>query len=180
MRKFIRRLVCAAARLGVEERAASAVEFALILPAFVALLFAAFQVAVFLFAQQVLQNAANEAGRLFMTGQGQSDTQAAFKTQICNNYLPSILFNCNSLVVVAQTYTSFAAASTSMPALYNNGQPVTNWAYTPGTPGQIMVVQLIYPWSVVTGPLGFSLASAGMPKNTSEMMGVTAFRIEPY
>lgn len=177
---MFRQLARAIGRLAAAREGASAVEFALILPAFVALLVAVFQVAVFLFAQQVLQNAANEAGRLFMTGQGQSDTQAAFKTQICNNYLPSILFNCNSLVIVAQTYTSFSAASTSMPALYNNGTLVTNWAYNPGTPGQIMVVQLIYPWSVVTGPLGFSLQGSGMPKNTAEMMGVTAFRIEPY
>jgi Flp pilus assembly protein TadG len=178
MRKLFRQLARAITRLGTEQRAASAVEFALIVPAFLAVLVAILQVGVFLFAQQALQNAASEAGRLFMTGQAQGDSQATFKTQICNNYLPSILFKCNSLIVIVQSYASFAAANTSTPALYQNGQPVTTWAYSPGTPGQVVVVQLVYPWSVVSGPLGFALSS--LPTGAAQMMGVTAFRVEPY
>jgi len=139
---------------------------------------AIFQVGVFLFAQQTLQNAAMQAGRLVMTGQSQGNSQAQFKTRVCTNYLPSILFNCNSLIVIVQTYSSFAAANTSSPVLYNNGQPVTNWAYNPGTPGEVVVVQLVYPWSVVMGPLGFALSN--LPNGAAEMMGVTAFRVEPY
>ena len=41
-----------------------------------------------------------------------------------------------------------------------------------------MVVQLVYPWSVVNGPLGFVLAN--LSNNAAEMMGVAAFRVEPY
>jgi hypothetical protein len=41
-----------------------------------------------------------------------------------------------------------------------------------------MVVQIAYPWSLVTGPLGFTLANQS--NGTSEIMGVTAFRVEPY
>ena len=81
-----------------------------------------------------------------------------FKTQVCQNYLPA-LFDCNSLIVIVQSYSSFASANTSAPQLYNAGQPVTTWAYSPGTQGQVMVVQLVYPWSVVSGPLGFVLAN---------------------
>jgi Flp pilus assembly protein TadG len=161
------------------EQGAMAVEFALVAPVFIATLVAVLQTALFLFAQQSLQNAATQAGRLFMTGQAQGDSQSAFRTLICNNYLPSI-FNCSSLVIVVQSYASFAAANTTAPALYSNGQPipVNNFAYSPGTPGQVMVVQLVYPWSVVTGPLGFSLAN--LPNGAAEMMGVSAFRVEPY
>jgi hypothetical protein len=39
-------------------------------------------------------------------------------------------------------------------------------------------VQLVYPWSVVTGPLGFAMSM--LPNGAAEMMGVTAFRVEPY
>jgi Flp pilus assembly protein TadG len=85
MRKTIHQLARAVARFGVAREAATAVEFALIAPMFIALLIAIFQVAVFLFAQQALQNAAMEAGRLLMTGQAQSDTQTQFKTKVCNN-----------------------------------------------------------------------------------------------
>lgn len=166
------------ARFGAARQGATAVEFALIAPVFIALLIAVLQTAVFLFAQAALQTAAVQAGRLFMTGQAQNVSQSAFKTQICQNYLPS-LFNCNSLIIVVQTYSSFASANTSAPALYNSqGQAVSSWAYNPGNPGQVMVVQLVYPWSVVSGPLGFVLAN--LPNSAAEMMGVSAFRVEPY
>src|SRR4029077_13622062 len=99
--------------------------------------------------------AAVQAGRLFMTGQAQNLSQAAFKTQVCQNYLPG--------------------ANTSAPALYDaQGNPVSTWAYSPGAQGQVMVVQLVYPWSVVSGPLGFVLAN--LPNSAAEMMGVAAFR----
>lgn len=174
LRFYRRRLV----RFVAATRAATAVEFALIAPFFLGILIAILQVSVYLFAQQALQTAAMQAGRLFMTGQAQTDSQTQFKNQICQSYLPTALFKCSALIVVVQSYASFAAANTSTPALYNNGQPVTNFAYSPGTPGQVMVVQLIYPWSVVSGPLGFTLAN--LPNNAAQMMGVTAFRVEPY
>jgi len=41
-----------------------------------------------------------------------------------------------------------------------------------------MVVQLVYPWAVVGGPLGFVLSN--LPNGTAEIMGITAFRVEPY
>ena len=166
------------ARFRVAQRGATAVEFALIAPAFLAALIAVLETAIFLFAQASLQNAAAQAGRLFMTGQAQSLSQSAFQTKICQNYLP-VLFNCNSLIVIVQSYSTFASANTSAPQLYNNqGQPITTWTYSPGSPGQVMVVQLVYKWSVVSGPLGFMLAN--LPNSATEMMGITAFRVEPY
>jgi Flp pilus assembly protein TadG len=156
-----------------------AVEFAIVAPIFIAVLIAVLQTAFFLFAQQSLQNAATQAGRLFMTGQAQGDSQSTFRNLICTTYLPSI-FNCSNLVIVVQSASSFAAANTSAPALYSNGQPlpVTSFAYSPGAPGQVMVVQLVYPWSVFGGPLGFSLAN--LPNGAALMMGVSAFRVEPF
>jgi hypothetical protein len=41
-----------------------------------------------------------------------------------------------------------------------------------------MVVQLIYQWSVVGGPLGFILSN--LPNGSAEVMGISAFRVEPY
>ena len=175
--RYFRRRASDLARFAAAQQAATAVEFAIIAPVFLATLLAIFQVSIFLFVQQSLQSAATQAGRLFMTGQAQSLSQSVFKNQICKNYLPS-MFNCSSLILIVQSYPSFAAANTSAPALYSNGLPITTWPYSPGTQGQIMVVQLVYPWSVVSGPLGFSLAN--LPNNAAEMMGVTAFRVEPY
>ena len=159
---------------------ATAVEFAFIVPPFLALLIAIFETTLFLFAQATLQNAAVDAGRLFMTGQAQGagTTQDQFKTEICP--MVSALFTCNNLMVNVAAYSNYSGASTSAPTLtYNSDGSVSNtWSYTAGTPGQVMVVQLIYQWPIVTGPFGYVLSSLG--NGTTEMMGVSAFRVEPY
>jgi hypothetical protein len=83
-------------------------------------------------------------------------------------------------MVNVQSYADFAAANTSSPTLtYNaNGTVANSWSYTSGAPGQVMVVQLIYQWSVVGGPLGFILSN--LPNGSAEVMGISAFRVEPY
>jgi Flp pilus assembly protein TadG len=185
VRSFAREI----ARFAGARRGTSAVEFALIAAPFLATLIAILEVTIYLFAQQVLQNAALEAGRLFMTGQAQNSfvqnnetttTQqlAQFKSDVCP--MISALFNCNSLMVNVQAYADFAGANASEPALAFNaqGQVSNTWSFTPGTPGQVMVVQLIYQWPIVSGPLGYVLASLG--NGSTELMGVSAFRVEPY
>jgi Flp pilus assembly protein TadG len=157
---------------------ATAVEFALIAPAFLGVLLAMIQTAVFLFAQATLQTAAVQAGRYFMTGQAQNGNWTA--TTVQNQICPMIqaLFTCSNVIVIVQNYSSFAASSTSAPQLYNGSQAITNWTFSPGTPGSVMVVQLVYKWSVISGPLGFALSN--LPNNAAEVMGVSAFRVEPY
>jgi Flp pilus assembly protein TadG len=175
--KYFRRDI---ARFRTAQRGATAVEFALIAPAFIALLFAVIQTTLFLFAQQVLQNAAVQSGRLFLTGSAQTGglTQSQFLTDVCP--MVQALFTCGKLMVNVQSYSSFSGASTSAPTLtYNaNGSVSNTWNYTTGTQGDIMVVQLIYQWPIVGMPIGNVLSSLG--NGTTEMMGVTAFRVEPY
>jgi Flp pilus assembly protein TadG len=168
-----------ASRFGVARQAATIVEFAIIAPIFLALLIAIFETTLFLFAQANLQNAAVAASRLFMTGQAQNSnmTQSQFTNQICP--MIQALFNCNNLMVNVQSYSDFASANASAPTLtYNSqGQVTNNWSYNPGAPGQVMVVQLIYQWPIVGGPLGYVLPNNA--NGNAEMMGVTAFRVEP-
>jgi Flp pilus assembly protein TadG len=177
---YFRRLAAEMFRFARTRQGATAVEFALVAPAFLATLIAILEVTIFLFAQQVLQNAAVEAGRLFMTGQAQNSntTQSQFESDICP--MIKAIFTCSSLMVNVQNYTSFSSANASEPTLTFNSQgAVTNsWSYDPGTPGQVMVVQLIYQWPIVSGPLGYVLSSLG--NGHTEMMAVSAFRVEPY
>ncbi len=167
-------------RFSAARDGATVIEFALIAPAFFALIIAIFETMLFLFAQQNLQEAAMEAGRLFMTGKAQTSnmTQAQLMSAICPNI--QALFNCSAVMVNVQSYSSFSNADPSTPTLTYNakGQVTNNWSYTPGTPGQVMIVQLIYQWPVIGGPLGFSLAN--LQNGAVEMMGVSAFRVEPY
>jgi len=178
--KYVRRGLATIAQFCRASCGASAVEFALIAPPLLAISVAILETAIYLFAQQTLQNAAETAGRVFLTGQGQNSgmTQSQFTSAVCPMIQP--LFKCNSLMVDVQSYASFASANTSDPTLTFNGQgQVTNsWSYDPGTPGQVMVVQLIYQWPIVSGPWGYVLPNLG--NGHVEMMGVSAFRVEPY
>jgi len=169
-----------ARRFCVARRGTTAVEFALIAPAFLAMLIAILETTLFLFAQATLQNAAVDAGRLFMTGQAQNagTTQTQFQNEICP--MVSALFTCGNLMVNVEAYSDFGSASASAPTLtYNSDGTVSNsWSYSAGTPGQVMVVQLVYQWPIIGGPLGSVLSNLG--NGSTEMMGVTAFRVEPY
>jgi len=179
--KCFGRLTKEISRFVSTRQGATAVEFALIAPPFLAVLIAIFQVTIFLFAQQILQNAAVEAGRLFMTGQAQNagTTQTQFASNdVCPMVQP--VFTCSLLMINVQNYTDFANANASAPTLTFNaqGQVTNTWSYDTGTPGQVMVVQLIYQWPIISGPLGYVLPSLG--NGHVEMMGVSAFRVEPY
>lgn len=179
--KYLRRCAEEAARFRRSGEGTTAVEFALIAPAFLATLIAVLQTCVFVFAQQTLQTAAMQAGRMIMTGQVQNGnmTQSQLMT---NNICPMLqpLFNCNSIMVDVQSYSSFSGVDTSTPTLSYNaqGQVSNNWSFNPGNPGQVVIVRLIYQWSVVGGPLGFVLSN--LPNSGAEMMGISAFRVEPY
>jgi Flp pilus assembly protein TadG len=178
--KYLRRGACNVRRFGRAQRGATAVEFALIAPAFIATLVAVLQVCVFLFAQMAIQNAAVEAGRYFMTGQAQNGqwTASTIITKVCTNTNLSVLFNCSNMYVVVQNYSTFSSASTSAPAMYNGNTPITSYTFDPGTQGDVMVVQLIYAWPVVGAPFGFNLSN--LPNNQTQLMGISAFRVEPY
>ncbi len=154
------------------------VEFALIAPAFIALLIAIFETTLFLFAQANLQAAANEAGRLLMTGQAQNSgisSVAQFKAAVCPMVLS--MFSCSNLIINVQDASSASGLNTSTPQMYSNGQ-LNPGSYTPGGPGDLMVVEVGYPLPVVPGPLGFFLNSNG--NGTAAVWGVSAFRVEPY
>lgn len=156
-----------------------AVEFALVAPVFIATLVAVLQVCIFLFAQMAIQDAAVQAGRYFMTGQAQTNGWTA--SNIVSKVCPSVLFNCTNMFIVVQDYSSFAAASTSPPAMYNGSTALNQSNYTFDSnpqPGDVVVVQLVYAWPVLSGPLGFNISN--LPNNQSELMGVSAFRVEPY
>ncbi len=161
------------------ESGSPTIEFAVVAPAFIALLLAILHVALIFVAQQGLETAAESSARLLMTGQAQTYagtdaqghaytgmTQADFKTAACNS-LPKFL-TCNRLYVDVTTVNAFSAAVTSAPSMtYSNGNVTNTFNYNPGASNgtsaqsQIVVLKLMYMWPVPTGPLGFNLADQG-------------------
>ncbi len=167
-------------------KGATALEFALVAAPFLALLVALFETALVFFAGRVLDEVTEEASRYILTGQAQQSnmTQAQFQTYLCTSTntaaLVSALFNCNNLMVNVENYTDFASASTSTPTLTfnNNGQVSNTWTYSPGTPGSIVVVQVMYQWPIVLGPLGFNLSN--LSNGNRLLVSTAVFKTEPY
>jgi Flp pilus assembly protein TadG len=157
----------------------AAVEYAMVSLPFLGLVFAIIQTAIIFMAQQQLETATEQAGRLILTGQAQnaSLTQTQFATKVCNQI--SALFNCNKLMIDVETATAFSSAVTSAPTLTFSGNTVTNtWLYEPGNPGDIVVMRVMYQWPLVKGPLSFNLSN--LSNGNRLLMATAVFRNEPY
>jgi Flp pilus assembly protein TadG len=161
-------------------KAASAVEFAIIAAPFVALLIAILQTALVFFASRVLDETAEQASRYIFTGQAQTAamTQTQFANYLCQK--SSTLFSCSNFMINVQNYSSFASANTSTPTLtFDSSGAVTNqWAWSPGNPGDIVIVQVMYQWPVMLGPLGFNLAN--LANGNRLLVSTVAFKTEPF
>ncbi len=159
---------------------ATAVEFALVAAPFLALLVALFQTALVFFAGRVLDETTEQASRYIMTGQAQTAgmTQAGFATWVCGQTFA--LFTCGKFMINIQNYNSFASAATTTPTLtFNYSGAVTNsWNYNTGNPGDIVVVQVMYQWPLVFGPLGLNLSN--LSNGNRLLMSTAVFKNEPY
>jgi Flp pilus assembly protein TadG len=167
------------------EEGAGAVDFALVLLPFLAVLMVIIESAVVLFAGQVLQTSASNAARLILTGQAQTGNYTAtqFKNAICANL--TVMFNCaNNLYVDVRTFASFSAVSVPSPTNANGTLNTASFGYAPGTSGDIVVVRLIYQWPVIAAKIGLCAATAcglvNSANNTSTLVATVAFRNEPY
>jgi Flp pilus assembly protein TadG len=145
-----------------DRKGATAVEFALVAAPFLFLLVAIIQTFLVFFAQQLLETAVNQSSRLILTGQAQAQslTQSQFASKVCSN-LPNF-FNCNNLMIDVEVASSWTTANAGTPTLtYDSHGNVTNvWQYTPGNPGDIVVMKVMYMWPVFVGSGGTRLIMA--------------------
>lgn len=167
-----------ARRMVRQQDGAAAVEFALVAAPFLAMVFAIMETAIVFFAGQALETAAADSARLIMTGQAQNAgyDQGKFKEAVCGKIYG--LFNCNAgLWVDVKSYPTFASIPTSKP-ITNGNFDTNNFGYAPGTPGDIVVVKLMYQWPVYVSLLGLNLSDVSGGKRL--LMSTVAFRNEPY
>jgi Flp pilus assembly protein TadG len=172
-------------RLAASESGATAVEFGLVAAPFLAVLVALLQTGMVFFAGRVLDEITDQAGRYIMTGQAQSAnmTQAGFKNYLCTGTntagLVNALFTCGNFMINVQNYSSFSSASTTTPTLtFSNGNVSNTWSWSPGNPGDIVVVQVMYQWPIVLGPLGFNLSN--LSNGNRLLVSTAVFKNEPY
>jgi Flp pilus assembly protein TadG len=154
----------------------SAIEFALVGPAFIALLVAILETGMVFFFQQLLQSATTQAARLIMTGQAQTQkvTAAQFLQDVCTD--AGSLFNCANLSANVQTFTSFSGMTQSSPV--SGGIYTAPATFTPGGPGDIVLVQVFYQLPVTPAPLGFNVSNTS--NGNAILVGTAVFRNEPY
>jgi Flp pilus assembly protein TadG len=176
-------------RLPGDDRAATAVEFAMLAPPLIFLILASLQLSIIFFAGQYLQSLATLAARQIMTGQVQTATagdtqtqaQTAFGTDVCNN-APTLFFTCANFMIDVESASSYSAIQSSTapltPTYDTNGNVTNTWAYSPGGPGDIVIVRVMYNWPVVAAPLLPGLADQS--NGDRLLVATSVFKNEPY
>jgi Flp pilus assembly protein TadG len=158
-------------------RGSAAVEFALVAPVFFALLFAIIETAILFFAGQVLETITQNSARMILTGQAQtgSYTQAQFQSYVCSQ-IPA-LFTCANVYVDVESYSGFSSVAINS-QIDGSNNFINNMQYSPGGPGDIVVVRLFYQWPLFVTGLGYNIANLSGSKRL--LSATAAFRNEPY
>jgi Flp pilus assembly protein TadG len=156
-------------------RGSTVVEFALVAPMFIALLYAILETALVFFAGQALETMTQDSARTIMTGQSQTagyDKTNFHDKVVCNQIV--IFFNCANVFVDVQSYPAFA----NINIIDNSGCSVPPTNYNPGGPSQIVVVRLFYQWPLVVTGLGYNISNGCGSKRL--LAATAAFQTEPY
>jgi Flp pilus assembly protein TadG len=163
-----------------DERAATAVEFAILIAPLMFLLLASLQLGIIFFAQQCLQSAATASARKLMTGsvQQQGLSQTQFQSAVCAN--APVLFSCGAIMVDVQSTSSYSSVSTAtlVPTYDANGNVTNSWSYSPGGAGDIVIMRVMYNWPVVAAPLLPGLAN--QPNGNRLLVATSVFKNEPF
>lgn len=165
-----------------DQQGATAVEFGLLALPFFAIIGATLETALVLLVTQIMENGVQDAGRAIRTGQAQGSgaTLADFRTELCGNTLG--MFDCARFHISVKTVTNFASASYT-PPVFNPLPAPGSWVdpevYQSGGGGCVVLINVHYRWTTLSGLLGFSLADT--PGSTTRLMsGVSIFRNEPF
>jgi len=166
-------------QFGGAKDGAAAVEFAVVLAPFLAIMFAIIELALVFLSGQVLETATADSARRIMTGEIQKSgfNGAQFKSDVCSRIHG--LFDCEGGIHIdVQKYSSFPAGGPAMPINDDGELDVGNFKWEPGVQGDIVVVRVVYEWPTFVPGLGFDLGTLANGKRL--LMATATFRNEPY
>lgn len=172
MRSWLERIVSPwGSRSGI-----TAIEFALIAPAFVVVMFGIVESSIMYYIATSMEGEVQVAARQIRTGsvQDQDDPLAAFQDLLCNNL--SNLVNCDSVVIDVRTFPDFGALDRP-PLIDDDGNP-QNENFDPGGAGDVVLVRIAYRYSIVTPFLGNLFHGGG--GGYIDLYAAAAFQNEPY
>ena len=159
-----------------DRRASSAVEFAIIAPIFLALLFGIIETALVFFAGQVLETGTSDSGRQIFTGSS-GCTEAQFRVDFCPRV--SALFNCANIDLDAKAYPAGTTITITDPLVSGAYVNTASWQ-TPAA-NNTVVIRAFYQWPLIVTGLGYNIANIGRgTSNSKRLLAATAaFHIEP-
>ena len=167
-------------RFRKDRKGVAAIEMALVMWPFFAIMFAILEQGVVFFAEFSLEHNIAQAARQIRTGEvmDNSITAAQFKADLVCPNLP-ITLKCTNLSVDVRTFVSFADIAGNLPDPVNSDDefnPLNNWA--PGNRLSVMVVRAFYEWEMLT-PDVFTHMSTLANGNRLISASMT-FRNEPF
>lgn len=166
------------ARFARDREAVAAIEFSIVALPFCALLFALIETTTVFFANGVLDNAVQETARMIRTGNVQANafTEQQFRTAVCDRI--NVILACDArLQIDVRTFSQFNNVAFS-PPLDANGNFAGSFQFSPGLPGDVVLVRVFYAWDVMTPGLGTFLENMSGGKRL--LQSSAAFRNEPF
>jgi Flp pilus assembly protein TadG len=174
VRAFARRLLGATG-------GATAVELAMIGLPFFVLLCSIVELGMMFMTSTTIEAATEAAARQIRTGQlqaGSSDSATGFKTLICNSMSWISTSDCMAnMSVDVQTYPSFSAMAVN-PPIANGAIDASQLTFNPGSSCSIELVQVFYPYTLLTPLLEPGLPNLGA--NQRLLTTAIAFRNEDW
>ncbi len=173
-------------RLRSDCRGSAAVEFAIVAPIFLMIMFSTFEVGWFYYANSIVDASVTTGARLLRTGQIQSSggtTEEQYDTiynDICR--VLDTFGSCDTrLTVEVETYNTFdeLAADTS-PATCADAPPdqLDAIPFEPGNELQIVRLRVCYIYTTLNPAIGINLSEAD--SNKRRLISTMIFRNEPY
>ncbi len=175
-------------RFGESKNGSAAVEFAIIAPIFLGMMFSIFEVGWYYYTNSVLDSATDAAGRLIRTGQIQENTGSATPAEkfsllydeICD--VMDSWGNCATrLTMEVQTFNNFAALAAATSPMICADSPPTDIATIPFQPGiqlQIVRVRVCMIYDTINPAIGVDLAEGD--EGQRHLVSTIIFQNEPY
>lgn len=166
-------------RFGRNRGGSAIVEFALVAPVFIGLLFAILETAIMFFANQILETVAQESARQIMTGQAETTgySAATFLTSVVCAQIPAVLSCSNIAVDVESDPSQFSNLSVTNPVTGGNFNS-SKLNFSMGGSCSVVTVTVYYQWQMFVTGLGYNISN--LNGNKRLLSATAAFRNEPY
>ncbi|CUA89445.1 Flp pilus assembly protein TadG [Chelatococcus sambhunathii] len=184
-----RRFISLLRLFGRNDEGATAVEFAIVVIPFIALMFTLIETALVFFTEQSLETAVQNSARLILTGQVQAGAYGGsmdeklkrFKEDVCAQG-PFVLVSaeeCRARAAIdVRTVAGFAGADTSLPINDRGEVDTRDFTFSPGQAGDIVVVRVALEVRIFVPLLNPGLGN--LANGNRLIMSSAAFRNEPF